>query len=574
MRPTFILLLLLASSARGQDITVRADAPQHRFDGAGTSFGLFLGHHYSMPDAGEDEAVRWIAQDLSLSFIQDYPDGETEPADNPTYYDRRADYVKAVRAYRPGAVFSLATNKYPSRLRTEITVNGREYLVLDVEREGIYQEVADWYFSLFQAFHDRGAPVQILNVVNEPDLNVCAPNDPLQCRPYHYGYGDDTERGVAEVFAQAVPAFLAMFDDPLLNASGMEAPRIMGPSSFSPDGGLRFVRYMKQNRPEAWDAVDIVAVHQYQNGVRGDLFQALRNEAEGKPLWQSETHGSKQFASGAISPGLRTALSTAQLIGASVNFGTEMWAYFQANYPNPAGASFDQFNPGGLLSVPFNTTAPERYTHYYAFRQLTSTQPDSSFVLDYAASAGRRADVLAFGKPGVDTVYVHVTNTGGGTKSITLRVTDASGTRELRGYARRVTDSIHRDEETETGDLGGAAEWATTLGPYSIHTFALGLGVTVDSEPGPLAAEPVLLAPRPNPAAGRATLAFHLAEAAEVRLSVLDALGREVATLARGPHAAGRHDVAWEPAGLASGVYTAVLRAGGAVQARRLVLAR
>ena len=178
-----------------------------------------------------------------------------------------------------------------------------------------------------------GVSVEILNVVNEPDLNVCG-NDPLQCRPYHYGYGDDTLRGVAEVFAQAVPLFLAKFADPNVNTLDMPEPRIMGPSTIAPNGALDHIRYMKANRPEAWAEIDIVATHQYINGVRGDLFLSLQTEAEGKPIHQSETHPSKTFGPGSLRSNLRSSLSLSQQIGAAVNFGTEAWYYFETNYPN------------------------------------------------------------------------------------------------------------------------------------------------------------------------------------------------------------------------------------------------
>ncbi|WP_420455671.1 T9SS type A sorting domain-containing protein [Rubrivirga sp.] len=577
LRSALVLGLVAATSlaASAQEIRVLADAPQHRFDGAGVSFGLFLGHHYSMPAAGQDEAVRLIAEDLDLAFLQDYPDGEIEPADDPGYYDRRADYVRAARAYRPGLEFSLVTNKYPSRLRTEITVNGRQYLVLDVDREGIYDEVAEWYFSLFQAFAERGVSVEVLNVVNEPDLDVCG-NDPLQCRPYHYGYGDDTRRGVAEVFAQAVPAFLALFDDPDVNTLGMAKPRIMGPSTIAPNGALDFIRYMKAERPEAWDQIDIVATHQYINGVRGDLFQALRVEAEGKPIWQSETHASKTFGPDALRPGHRTSLSLAQLFGAAVNFGTSMWAYFETNYPNPADPDDPgQFNPGGLLSVPFNTTAPEPYKHYYAFRQLTSTQPDSSDVLDYTASAGRRADVVAFRKAGQDTVYVTVTNTGGETKSITLEVEEGGGLRTVASVATRITDADRSDEPAGTvTPPAGTATLALDLGPYSIHTYVIALGAPVAADDGPDALAATLAAPAPNPAASSTTLGYALAAPGDVALTVHDALGREVARLAEGARSAGPHRVAFDTHTLASGVYVVRLRAGGAVTTQRMTVIR
>jgi hypothetical protein len=78
----------------------------------------------------------------------------------------------------------------------------------------------------------------------------------------------------------------------------------------------------------------------------------------------------------------------------------------------------------------------------------------------------------------------------------------------------------------------------------------------------------------PNPFRGRTTLAFTLAEAGAVRLTLHDALGREVAVLAAGAHAAGPHVVAVEAGALPSGVYGWRLSAGGRVTTGRMTLVR
>ena len=79
---------------------------------------------------------------------------------------------------------------------------------------------------------------------------------------------------------------------------------------------------------------------------------------------------------------------------------------------------------------------------------------------------------------------------------------------------------------------------------------------------------------RPNPVRGQGSVAYSLAEAGPVRLSVLDLLGREVAVLAEGDRPAGPGVAPWRPDALAAGVYVLRLEAGGAVLARRAVVAR
>ena len=78
----------------------------------------------------------------------------------------------------------------------------------------------------------------------------------------------------------------------------------------------------------------------------------------------------------------------------------------------------------------------------------------------------------------------------------------------------------------------------------------------------------------PNPFRDRTTLTFELDRPGDVRLEVFDAAGRRVATLAEGRRAAGSHTVAWDAAGLASGVYVARLRSDDAVATRQMTVVR
>ncbi|MEZ4699233.1 MAG: DUF839 domain-containing protein [Rhodothermales bacterium] len=59
----------------------------------------------------------------------------------------------------------------------------------------------------------------------------------------------------------------------------------------------------------------------------------------------------------------------------------------------------------------------------------------------------------------------------------------------------------------------------------------------------------------PNPFNPTTTIAFSLPETAQVRLTVFDAIGRTVATLASGELPAGRHEVTFDATGFASGLY-------------------
>jgi hypothetical protein len=78
----------------------------------------------------------------------------------------------------------------------------------------------------------------------------------------------------------------------------------------------------------------------------------------------------------------------------------------------------------------------------------------------------------------------------------------------------------------------------------------------------------------PNPFAGRTQISYEVASAAPVRLSVYDALGREVAVLVDGPQEAGAHTATFDARGLAAGTYVYRLVVGSEVRTGRMTLAR
>ncbi|HEX9950708.1 MAG TPA: DUF5666 domain-containing protein, partial [Rubricoccaceae bacterium] len=67
----------------------------------------------------------------------------------------------------------------------------------------------------------------------------------------------------------------------------------------------------------------------------------------------------------------------------------------------------------------------------------------------------------------------------------------------------------------------------------------------------------------PNPTSGAATLRYSVATSADVRVSVVDVLGRTVLTATDGPASAGDHEVRLDTAALPAGVYVVRLSVGG-----------
>ena len=116
--------------------------------------------------------------------------------------------------------------------------------------------------------------------------------------------------------------------------------------------------------------------------------------------------------------------------------------------------------------------------------------------------------------------------------------------------------------------VAGSAELGRHTGIYSVVTP---FETANESAPGEQAAVSI----DPNPASGAATVRLTLASPeAEVRVSVFDARGREVAVLASGARGAGVHCSRVDTSALAAGVYVVRALVGETVASGRLVVAR
>ncbi|MEX0602841.1 MAG: T9SS type A sorting domain-containing protein, partial [Bacteroidota bacterium] len=99
--------------------------------------------------------------------------------------------------------------------------------------------------------------------------------------------------------------------------------------------------------------------------------------------------------------------------------------------------------------------------------------------------------------------------------------------------------------------------------------------IDLQSEPAvPIPDKLLLKANYPNPFNPSTTIRFGLPRAAEYSLRVYDQLGRIVGIIDEGFRNAGEFDVEFRAAGLSSGIYYYVLRSGGAVEVRPMVLVK
>jgi hypothetical protein len=107
---------------------------------------------------------------------------------------------------------------------------------------------------------------------------------------------------------------------------------------------------------------------------------------------------------------------------------------------------------------------------------------------------------------------------------------------------------------------------------------AFPLTALLDAPPSAVRGGTLSLAAAPNPARGPLAVTFALAQAADVRVDVLDVSGRAVARLLHEQLGPGTHRLAWNGRGdrgrLAPGVYLIDVRAGEQRETRRVVLTR
>jgi hypothetical protein len=109
--------------------------------------------------------------------------------------------------------------------------------------------------------------------------------------------------------------------------------------------------------------------------------------------------------------------------------------------------------------------------------------------------------------------------------------------------------------------------------------FSIRAASAVGIEPNSPPRTTVLAAIYPNPFNPRTTIAFELAEAGVVELTVFDLRGQRVRVLESGPRPVGRYEVTWDGQddmghGVATGTYLCRLTTVVGSQTRKMILAR
>ena len=181
------------------------------------------------------------------------------------------------------------------------------------------------------------------------------------------------------------------------------------------------------------------------------------------------------------------------------------------------------------------------------------------------ALVGAQADNTVSGGTDAGSAYVYERQAGGTWVQTDQIVAAGGAASDYFGYSVSLSG--------ERALVG--AYFTDTLAGYEVgsaYVFALAPLGTAVAEDGTEASF-TLSAPRPNPAAYRASLEVTLDRPQHVRATLIDALGRTVAVLHDG-EAAGILALGMDTRALAPGVYVVRVVAGGRVASARLVVAR
>jgi beta-1,2-mannobiose phosphorylase / 1,2-beta-oligomannan phosphorylase len=139
--------------------------------------------------------------------------------------------------------------------------------------------------------------------------------------------------------------------------------------------------------------------------------------------------------------------------------------------------------------------------------------------------------------------------------------------RAIANTVLRVGDTVHMWYEG----------WRT---PYTSYQYRIGhatspvvaIAGAVDDRKGNIPGAFLLAQNYPNPFNPKTEIRYEVSGISEVKITVYDLLGREVAVLVNERKQPGSYEVSFDASGLASGVYMYRMQAGNFVQSRRMLL--
>lgn len=238
-----------------------------------------------------------------------------------------------------------------------------------------------------------------------------------------------------------------------------------------------------------------------------------------------------------------------------------------SGYPNSGSLAW-------LVTTPATTNAYLRVVAHDAENNTGADLSDQSFTIVDAATATLLASFVA--NP-IDRGIELRWQIGDPTafQSVQLaRASSSAGPWEPLSLA--LTDGADGTTAVDAAATSGTTYWYRLTGvTRQGQTVTLG---TISGTAGAAVTQFAITHVSPNPTHGMTNIEFTVPRQSDVRISVMDVVGREVATLTHGTHSAGRYQVMWTgevkggkaPAGL----YFIRMQAPGVVATHRAVIAR
>jgi hypothetical protein len=122
--------------------------------------------------------------------------------------------------------------------------------------------------------------------------------------------------------------------------------------------------------------------------------------------------------------------------------------------------------------------------------------------------------------------------------------------------------------------MGGIVTDTSQYNTNGISAIAILSGSITSVNGQQLPTEFVLMQNYPNPFNPSTRIAYGLAANVHVKLTVMNMLGQEVATLVNGSQETGYHEVTFDGKNLSSGLYFYRIQAGAFVDTKRLLMIR
>lgn len=430
----------------GPHIILNAEEYHQVFIGIGGSVS-FYSQYFSLSDADREAVLRLLAVDLNLKFAKNYV-GDL-PANDPSEFENSRTYWADLKRHNPDINFQLTVNNLPDHLEGD----GEGH---DPTIAGVLDSIANYYFKALEYYHNEGLSVLQLDVLNERGLS----------------------EKTTDLFDIGIDKLREIINDPAKNPNGVPMPQVCGPSTWSAASPPKWIEDWKQNRPNAWNNVDVVTTHGYQQGTF-ENYKAIFDVAEGKPFYNNEQTGKIQDDEG-TGPNAVDDLARQFVQGEEPDhIGDVSIAMRMSDVINAGGNAFFPFrltnrngNNAALVGTRNGTYTPSKI--YYGVKHISSIQPDSSYRVGNTSMLTDDYRIVTFRKPGEDTVYVHVTNVWPETRPVKIAVGDGGKAFGIKSVVAWTSNETMEFEEVwnEAFDLStNAIEF--TITPHSVNSFKL-----------------------------------------------------------------------------------------------------